>query len=135
MKVFNKRIWKKHANPWSGWTRVIAFLLFPVPIWYHSWIGLGIVLFFFAINPFLFAEPKSTDNWMSKSILGEEMWTKNGLFQRDFPTVLNILNGLSFFLMVYSAFNQLIFVTIFSTILSSVFKLWFLDRMTLKVDQ
>ena len=66
---------------------------------------------------------------MSKSILGEELWTKRGVFQKDFPTVLNLFNGLFFFILIYGAYNNLLAVTIFSTVLSSVFKLWYLDRM------
>ena len=39
--------------------------------------------------------------------------------------------GLFFFIMIYAAFNNLLEITVFSTILSSVFKLWYLDRMVL----
>lgn len=70
---------------------------------------------------------------MSQAILGEELWIKKGIIQKDFPTVLNILNGLFFFLMIYGAWNRLIEIAVFSTILSSVFKLWYLDRMALQI--
>jgi len=93
-----------------------------------------VLLAFFVVNPILFSEPKNKDNWMSKSILGEELWTKKGVLQKDFPTVLNLLNGLFFFILIYGAYNNLLEVTIFSTILSSVFKLWYLDRMVLYYD-
>ncbi len=135
MKVFNKSTWKRHANPWSGWTRVCAFFLFPIPFWFQSWTGLGLLLLFFVINPLIFNEPKSTNNWMSKSIQGEEIWTKNGLFQKDFPTLLNVLNGLFFFLMIYSSYNRMLGDTILSVVLSSVFKLWYLDRMVVIANE
>ena len=89
------------------------------------------LLIFFAINPVLFPEPKNKNSWMSKSILGEELWTKNGVIQKDFPTVLNLFNGLFFFIMIYASFNNILQATVFSTVLSSVFKLWYLDRMVL----
>lgn len=130
MKVFDSNTWKKHSNPWSGWTRILAFFLFPFPIWFQSWWWLAVLLLFFAINPFIFSEPKSNNNWMSHAILGEAQWTKHGIIQNDFPTILNLLNGLFFFLMIYGAWSHLPEITIFSTILSSVFKLWYLDRMT-----
>lgn len=101
----------------------------PVPIWLQNWYLLLLLLAFFAINPVLFPEPKNKENWMSKSILGEELWIKQGLFQKDFPTLLNLCNGIFFFIMIYGAYNKLLEVTIFSAILSSVFKLWYLDRM------
>jgi len=129
MKIFSEKIWRRHTNPLSGWTRVVAFFLIPIPIWYQSWYYLIILLVFFAINPLLFPEPKSKNNWMSKSILGEELWTKKGVIQKDFSTVLNLFNGLFFFIMLYAAFNNFLEIAVFSTILSSVFKLWYLDRM------
>ena len=66
---------------------------------------------------------------MSRSILGEELWTKKGVLQKDFPTILNLFNGLFFFVLIYAAYKNFLEITVFSTILSSVFKLWYLDRM------
>ena len=129
MKIFSEKIWRRHTNPLSGWTRVVAFFLIPISLWYQNWYYLIILLVFFAINPILFPEPKNKDNWMSKSILGEELWTKKGVLQKDFPTVLNLFNGFFFFIMLYAAFNNFLEIVVFSTILSSVFKLWYLDRM------
>ncbi len=129
MAILSKRIWRKHANPWSGWTRVLGLYMIPIALWYHNWYFLGVLIVFFVVNPILFPETKSKNSWMSKSILGEEMWLKKGIFQKDFSTVLNIFNGFFFFIMIYSAYVNLLEITISSTILSSVFKLWYLDRM------
>ena len=129
MKIFSQKIWKRHNNPLSGWTRVMAFFLIPILIWFQNWYLLIGLLIFFAINPILFPEPKSKNNWMSKSILGEELWTKKGVLQKDFPTILNLFNGLFFFVLIYGAYKNLLGITVFSTIISSVFKLWYLDRM------
>lgn len=134
MKIFSEKIWLRHTNPLSGWTRVIAFFLIPIPVWFQDWYALLVLIVFFAVNPILFPEPKNKNNWMSKSILGEELWTKKGVIQKDFPTVLNIGNGVFFFIMLYAAYNQLLEIAVFSTILSSVFKLWYLDRMVLYYD-
>jgi len=131
MKIFSEKIWRRHTNPLSGWTRVVAFFLIPIPIWIQNWYLLAGLLVFFAVNPILFPEPKNKNNWMSKSILGEELWTKKGVIQKDFPTVLNLFNGLFFFTLIYGAYNNFLEITIFSTILSSVFKLWYLDKMVL----
>jgi len=59
------------------------------------------------------------------------LWTKKGVLQKDFPTILNLFNGFFFFILIYAAYNNLLEITIFSTMLSSVFKLWYLDRMVL----
>ena len=129
MRIFSEKIWKRHTNPLSGWTRVMAFFLIPILVWFQNWYLLIGLLIFFAINPILFPEPKSKNNWMSKSILGEELWTKKGVLQKDFPTILNLFNGLFFFVLIYAAYKNFLEITVFSTMLSSVFKLWYLDRM------
>lgn len=33
------RVWARHANPWSGWTRVATLPLLAVAIWSREWIG------------------------------------------------------------------------------------------------
>jgi len=77
-----KKSGERHTNPLSGWTRIIAFFLIPFPIWTQDWYLLLVLLAFFAVNPILFPEPKSKNSWMSKSILGEEIWTKEGLLTK-----------------------------------------------------
>ncbi len=32
-------VWKRHANPWSGWTRVAMFPFWFLAIWSWTWIG------------------------------------------------------------------------------------------------
>ena len=83
----------------------------------------------------MFPESKIKNSWMSKSVLGEEMWLKKGIFQKDFSTVLNLFNGLFFFVMIYSAYTHLLEIAVSSTILSSVFKFWYLDRMVFYFQQ
>jgi hypothetical protein len=51
--------WARHANPWSGWTRVLTYPLLYVPIWLHNWYLLVIVAVWFAVNPRIFPKPKS----------------------------------------------------------------------------
>jgi hypothetical protein len=38
------RVWRRHANPWSGWTRVTALPLLVLAIWSRVWIGWWAVL-------------------------------------------------------------------------------------------
>lgn len=121
------KMWSRHANPWSGWTRLLATPLLFVSIWYHNWIALALVIVWFIVNPLVFPEPESTDNWMSKSVLGEKLWT--GKVRSKFPHVFNIFNGIFFVIALYASYKNMFWHVFYSVILSLTFKLWFLDRM------
>jgi hypothetical protein len=32
-------VWRRHANPWSGWTRVTVLPILVLAIWSRVWIG------------------------------------------------------------------------------------------------
>lgn len=73
-------VWDRHANPWSGWSRVSILPLFALAVWSRVWIGwwalvpVGLVMLWTWVNPRLFPPPRSTDNWMSRGVLGERVW-------------------------------------------------------------
>ena len=73
-------IWARHANPWSGWTRVPVLPAFAAAIWAREWIGvwclalIAVLLIWTWLNPRVFPKPASTDNWMSRGVLGERVW-------------------------------------------------------------
>lgn len=72
--------WRRHANPWSVWTRFSALPVLVMALWSRDWIGwwsvLPIVLALAWIwaNPRLFPEPPRTDSWASRAVLGERIW-------------------------------------------------------------
>jgi hypothetical protein len=39
LMAMDDRVWRRHANPWSGWTRVTALPLLVLAIWSRVWIG------------------------------------------------------------------------------------------------
>ena len=61
MAIMAEKTWEKHANPWSGWTRMITYPLLYLPFWFLSdfidnpsvnWfmpIGLLIVIIWFIV--------------------------------------------------------------------------------------
>lgn len=77
MMAMDERTWARHANPWSGWTRVAIGPLLILAIWSRDWIGLwclvpiGLLLVWNWVNPRAFGEPRNLDNWMSLAVLGE----------------------------------------------------------------
>jgi len=120
-------MWRRHTNPWSGWSRMLTFPFLFIAIWYHNWIALAVVIVWYVVNPFLFPEPKSTDNFMSKAVLGEKLWTEK--IRTRFPNVLNACNGIFFVVALYASYRNMLWHVIYPAILSFTFKMWFLDRM------
>jgi hypothetical protein len=39
LMAMDDRVWRRHANPWSGWTRVTVLPLLVLAIWSRVWIG------------------------------------------------------------------------------------------------
>ena len=95
--------WMKHANPWSVYTRYSALPLIVLALWSRIWIGwwclipVAIALAWTFLNPVVFNKPKSTDNWASKSVLGERVWQNRdkAVVPEYHKTMPHILNGIS----------------------------------------
>lgn len=75
--------WARHAHPLSVWTRIALGLpLLTLAAWLPVWIGpwwvaaLAVPGFFLWINPRMTPVPRSTDNWGSKSTIGEQLWLR-----------------------------------------------------------
>jgi hypothetical protein len=76
--------WRRHANPWSGWTRFLTTLPpLLLAIWSRVWIGwwalvpVGLALAWIWLNPRVFSPPKRYDSWMSRAVLGERIFIKH----------------------------------------------------------
>ncbi len=127
MAILKEKNWERHSNPWSGYTRMAILPFLFLSIWVHNWIALGLVIVWTIVNPFIFPKPKNTDNWMSKGVLGEKLWTEK--FRWDFSQFLNIVNGLFFFPALYFAYAHMFWPLLYSATWSFIAKLWFIDRM------
>ena len=132
--------WRRHANPWSGWSRVATLPLLALAIWSRVWIGwwsigaVAVVLLWTWFNPRLFPEPRSLDNWMSRGVMGERIWLarKTRPIPAHHARMANLLNGLSALGMLpfaWGLWKLEIWPTVFGMGLSMLAKLWFLDRM------
>lgn len=135
MAILSDKTWKRHANPWSGWTRVLAMPLLAAGLYFHSYWILGLTIVWLIINPVVFPRPKSVDNWMSKGVIGEKLYFEDGKkLRRDLPTVLNLLNIPLFLMFIYFGWQQELIPLILSGLLIMVVKFWFIDRMVRLVD-
>jgi hypothetical protein len=124
------KTWERHANPWSGWTRVLAMPVLAAGLYLHILWLLILVVIWLIINPKIFPKPNRVDNWMSKGVIGEQQYYRDGKkFKGDLPTLLNILNIPVFFSFLYFSWQQAFAEMILSGLLTVTIKFWFIDRM------
>lgn len=132
--------WSRHANPWSGWTRMSILPLFSLSVWSRIWLGwdalwlILTLLIWTWLNPRLFPAPKNEDAWMTKAVLGEQIWLR-----RTIPDIyahhltasryLNLAGGLGVIVMAYGLWQLDLGWTCTGLIAILTTKLWFLDRM------
>lgn len=135
----DEETWKRHANPWSVWTRIPILPLLVLAIWSRVWIGwwvlipVGTLLVWTGLNPRVFRPPKFTDNWPSKGVLGERLWIQD---DRDsvvehwvLPNVLNGLSGAGVLILAWGLYRLALGPTLLGLSLALLGKLWFFDRM------
>ena len=135
MYIQNNDTWKKHSNPWSGWTRVAATPFLYHALWLRNPYYLVAVTIFLAINPRLFSAPKKTTNWMSKGVIGEKIYT-SALITKDFiSTTLCILMALSSSILIYAVWTHDLLLSVLLFVLSMTFKFWYLDRMVFLYEE
>ncbi|WP_322517759.1 DUF6653 family protein [Rhodopseudomonas palustris] len=140
MAVLSDETWKRHANPWSVWTRYAAFPVLIAAIWSRAWLGwwalapIGLTIAWLAYNPRAFPPPASTDNWASKAVLGERIWVA---LQRDevpaqHRIVPGVAAGISMAGLPFLAWGLIVFdlaVTALGMTIVMLAKTWFVDRM------
>jgi hypothetical protein len=133
-------VWERHANPWSGWSRVPVLPLLALAIWARVWIGWGCLLPVAAllvwtwINPRAFPPPAHTEAWMTRAVLGERVY----LNDRSVPIpdhhrpVLRVLTWAPLAGLVPMVWGLVMldpWAAALGTALVVLLKLWFLDRM------
>jgi hypothetical protein len=77
IKHLTTKIFARHSNPWSAWTRLFSAPLVFVPIWNRSWRQGAILGAWQIANPIVFPEPKDDKAWATRAMFGEEMWIAN----------------------------------------------------------
>jgi uncharacterized membrane protein len=140
LMTMNDKVWARHANPLSGWSRVSILPLFTVAVWSRDWIGwwalapVTVVLFWTWLNPRLFSAPASIDNWMSKGVLGEHIWlsrSKDRELSHHAPVIrtLTISTSIGAILLLLGLAVLNLPLTITGLAITMLTKLWILDRM------
>ena len=128
MATFLKRIWKRHSNPWSVWTRILSYPLVYVPIWNRSWKQGAAVAAWFAANPVLFPAPEGDESWATRGVLGEELWTAER--PRDLSMLINTASAAFFAGGLFATYRRRSWPMVYFASVTLLLKLWYIDRMT-----
>jgi hypothetical protein len=134
MAIMKEQTWERHSNLWSVWTRVLTNPLVYVPVWNRSWRQAISIIAWFLLNPRLFPPPKDDSSWATRSVLGEQIWTRTTKYA-DLPMLINTLSALFFLLALYSAYARRLWKLISFGGFALMFKLWFLERMVAYYDE
>jgi len=138
--------WERHANQWSGWSRITVLPLLCLAIWSRVWLGWGALWPVLAValwtwaNPRLFGPPLHHNAWMTKAVLGERIWLTrkaNPIPTHHMPvaTLLTFAAGSGALILAYGLWTFELGWVIAGLTLAMGAKLWFLDRMVwLHVD-
>ncbi|NOR31028.1 MAG: hypothetical protein GQ539_08020 [Sulfitobacter sp.] len=138
--AMNDTVWARHANPWSGWSRVSVLPLLVLAAWSRIWIEwwtlipVAAVLLWALLNPRVFPPPASIDNWMSKGVLGERLWISRseGAVSAHHAPILRALSvavALGSVMLVAGVIMLDLTLTMTGLSIAMLSKLWMLDRM------
>jgi Family of unknown function (DUF6653) len=140
MMAMDDATWARHANPISGWSRVTILPLLALAVWARIWIGwwslaaVAVLIGWTWLNPRLFSAPASTDNWMSRVVLGERVWlaAKTAPIPAHHARVTRILNiaaSLGALILAIGLWRLDFGLVLAGLIAAMGAKLWFGDRM------
>jgi hypothetical protein len=133
-------VWMRHANPWSGWTRVAVFPLWFIAIWSWTWIGLWALLpalvlgLWTWLNPRVFAPYKDDSSWITRGVLGERIFLnrKTVPIPRGHLVAAHVLSGLALLSMTGAIIGFVtadFWLALGVWLLAVTLKMWFVDRM------
>lgn len=140
LMTMDDETWQRHANPWSGWSRITILPLIALAIWSRVWIGwwallpIAICLLWTWLNARLFRKPDRVDNWMSEGVYGERIWLSRKTHpvpehHRIVPHLLSICCGVAGVIFAFGLFQLDVMTTVFGMVMLLTCKLWFMDRM------
>ena len=123
--------WERHANPWSGWTRVAVSPALMYAIYRRNWRLLAATVAFIVVNPAVFPRPARTDNWMSRGVLAERAWIEagNGTVGVDYPNLLTLFGASAWLWALSAAIRRRPLETSLATAAAMGLKLWWIDEI------
>jgi hypothetical protein len=120
--------WQRHANPWSGWTRVLSYPLTILAIYRRDRRLLAGMALFSLLSPIVLPPPDGEDAWQTEAILGERLWFAQGE-KVSLVNLLNVANVPVSAYAVYSAYRHRPVRTALATIGSMALKFLFVNEL------
>lgn len=131
-------VWRRHANPWSVWTRFAAIPALILAIWSRVWLGwyalvpVALVAVWLWLNPRVFA-PVEPVSWAAKGIYGERLWVHDAerIPARDRVLLrwLAIPGLVGFPLLAWGLYALKVWPTLGGAAIIVIGQLWRIDRM------
>ncbi len=142
----DERVWERHANPWSVWSRFATFPFLMLAFWSAHWIGWYCIILILLLalwlwlNPRIFPPPASTQSWASRAVLGERVYLLRVMHpvpveHTNVATLLGIGTAIGLLLMATGLIAREPFTFVAGGAVVILFKLWFCDRMAWLFDE
>ena len=130
-------MWRRHANPKSGWTRVPTGAVIVYGVYTRDLRLLVAALVWAAVNPFLFPPPADDDAWMTRAVRAERWWIYeegNATVGLDYPNLVNAVGALGFLSALYVAWRRRPTGAALGAVASVCLKLWWLRVLVERYD-
>ncbi|WP_066413870.1 DUF6653 family protein [Halorubrum aethiopicum] len=130
-------LWKRHANPKSGWSRVLITPLLLYAVYRRSGKLTALALAFTIVNPVLFSPPEDDDAWMTRVVLAERWWVDERgkpVLSRSYPAVLNLINLPVFAYALLAAYRKRPARAALAGLASILLKLGFVAELVSRYD-
>lgn len=136
-------VWRRHANPWSVWTRFAAIPLFELAVWSRAWIGWWslagvVVVLVWLVGPNVrMFSPVEPVSWAARGIYGEQLHVE-GKAPAAHRMVLRLLIAaglIGFALIAWGLVALDIWPLVLGTTVVVFAQLWRIDRYGLLFEQ
>lgn len=127
--------WERHANPKSGWSRLLIMPALLAAIYHREWRLAAAAIGYAVVNPVLFSPPQETDAWMTRVVLAERWWTQeHNVFGLTYPNILNVCNLGATAYAVAAAVRKQPVRTAAAGVASMLLKLWYVAALVRRYD-
>ncbi|YCK37713.1 DUF6653 family protein [Actinomadura sp. ATCC 39365] len=130
--------WKRHANPWSVWTRMAGLAPILLPIYFREALGwwalapIAAGVIWMWLNPHAFRPVHEPRSWASKGIYGEKLYAADhspaAAAHRQMIRRLLAMAAVGLGVMAYGLVRVEPWPSVFGLTLIIVSQLWQIDR-------